>query len=152
MSGKVFVGGLPTDPEVRALRDQWPDSELAEGVVISYEDIEAVIGCKRRSNRFKTITTRWRKLLENNTGKVIFKAEPSGYKVLSDAEKVDLSSSKMDSAKRHARRAYVITARVDVSALSEDERGRMLSVQQRAAAITLAAQVRSQVTLPQVGE
>lgn len=147
-----FFGGVPTEPEVRALRDAYPDSEMKAGTVIPYEDVEKVIGSKKESNRFRCVTARWRGMVERETGRVVLGVEPGvGFKVLDPAQKIDLGHAKLASAVRHSRRAYVLTARVETAGLSDDEKGRLMVLQRRSAALIATAQIKSTADLPKLG-
>jgi hypothetical protein len=66
-----FFGGVPTDPDIKRLRDHFPDSQMQEGAQFPYADVEEVLGVDRKSNRFRTVTTRWRKIVEDESGFII---------------------------------------------------------------------------------
>lgn len=57
---KIFLGGVPTEPDVTALNEAFPVSELLPGKFIEYSQISAVINVSPRSSRFKTVLDRWR--------------------------------------------------------------------------------------------
>jgi hypothetical protein len=146
----LFFGGVPTEPDVRALRDAFPEAEMEPGTIIPYERVEALIGAGRKSNRWKTVTEKWRKIVENQTGRVIIGTVAGvGFKVLDNTQKVDLGYSKFSSAVRIARRAHIITARLDAGA-SDDDKARALQLQRRTAAVIATAQVRSVADLPKL--
>lgn len=65
---KLFFGGIPTEPDITALKESFPASTLKPGVLVSYQDIEKVISCAIRSNRFRTVVNRWREELEKDGG------------------------------------------------------------------------------------
>lgn len=50
--------GLPTKPDVDMLLKAFP--ELKEGDQIPYEEVSAILGVDKGSNRFRTVTNRWR--------------------------------------------------------------------------------------------
>lgn len=140
----VFLGGVPTDPDVHALRARWPESSLSVGMVIPFEDIEAVLRLHRNAHRFKTVTGRWRKLVESGTGTIVIGSERSvGFRVLSNEQKLDLGNQKFVSAVKSSRRAFEITGRVDIKTATDDEKARATFLQNRAAAILSVAQIRS---------
>lgn len=56
---RIFRGGVPTGPDVALLMALDPQP----GASVSYEEIEAAIGCDHNSPRFRTVTTAWRKRL-----------------------------------------------------------------------------------------
>ena len=55
---KIFLGGVPTEPDVTALNKAFPVSELLPGKFIEYSQISAVINVSPRSSRFKTVLDR----------------------------------------------------------------------------------------------
>lgn len=149
MSEKLFAGGVPTEPEVRALREAFPEGEMKPGQVIPYEEVERVINTRRDDNRFRSVTTRWRKVVERETGDVVLGSEPNvGFKVLDNTAKISLGHSKLTTAVRSSRRAYVLTARVSPKELSEEEKTRWLALQRRSAAMIATAQIKSTAPLP----
>jgi hypothetical protein len=146
----LFFGGVPTEPDVRALRDAFPDSKMAHGDLITHAQVEATIGTSRASSRYRTVTTRWRKAVERETGRVILGPEKGvGFRVLDNTQKIDLGYLKFTSAVRSARRAHVITARLDAGA-TEDDKARALQLQRRTAAVIASAQIRSASDLPKL--
>lgn len=142
--GTVFLGGVPTDVEVRDLRSRWPESEMKPGDVIPYEVVEEMIGAKRHTSRWASVTGRWRKIVERETPHLVVGTERGvGFKVLSAAEKLDLSETKLDTAARAVRRSYKVAARVEVKELDDDERARLSLAQHRGAAILRVKQMQS---------
>jgi len=148
----VFFGGVPTEPDIRALRDAYPESEMTAGTVIPYEAVEEIIGVGRDENRWKSVTNRWRKVVERETGRVVIGVEAGvGFRVLDAVQKIDLGHSKLATAGRHARRAYVLTARVETAGLSDEEKARLMNLQKRSGAFIAAAQIKSTAELPTLG-
>lgn len=148
--GHIFTGGMSTDMDIRTLRERWPDTALTVGLVIPYADLEQVLKLKRQSARFRTVLSRWRRLIESETGTVVLGSERKvGLRVMDNTQKLDASHAKMRSAVRSARRSHQLVNRVDPGSLTAEERGRALALQQRSAAILGAAQVRrSAAALP----
>lgn len=65
---KLFFGGIPTEPDITALKESFPASTLKPGVLVSYHDIEKVIRCAIRSNRFRTVVNRGAKSSKRMAG------------------------------------------------------------------------------------
>lgn len=143
-----YFGGIPTDIDVRAIREHWPDESLKVGEVIKHDDMEAILKCGRKSCRYKTVTARWRKLVENSTNKIIGAKRGEGFVVLSEREKVGLSGDKLRSAGRLARRSYIVAGRIDVKELSDDQRKELDFVNRKTAAVLTAAKLRPTADLP----
>lgn len=55
---RLFKGGVPTEPGVRLLMETFVSPE--PGTEISYAEISALINERPKTNRFRTIVTRWR--------------------------------------------------------------------------------------------
>ena len=153
MKDNVFFGGVPTEPDVKALRETWPDSAMEAGQVIPYDAVAKVIGSKRESARFRTVTSRWRALVERETGRIVIGVELGvGFKVLDNTQKIDLGHSHLASAVRQSRRAYRLTATVDTKGLDEQDRDRLTLLQRRSGALLATAQIKGTAALPTLGE
>ena len=122
-SAVLNFGGLTTDPEIRKLKERWPKSSLAEGVIVTYSDVESVIGAEWGSNRYNTITERWRKMLRNEHGihldPFVFGAS---YKVLDAHEKFVKQCRKMQEANRKERFSLRTYRDIDLNKLTPEER------------------------------
>lgn len=55
----AFNEGLPTRPDVDLLLRTWPQPKVGDR--FEYETIEKLLNISRRDNRFRTVTTNWRK-------------------------------------------------------------------------------------------
>jgi hypothetical protein len=149
---KAFFGGVPTNIEVRALREAYPDDSLTQGRLIPYPEIEALIKCPRDSNRWRSVTDRWRKTIEREVG-VIIAPDPMkspAWKILLENEKVVASGAKLKTAGRMARRSYVLASRVDVKQLTEQEKAEYDHFVMRSTAVIMASRLRPKVALPEV--
>ena len=135
---KLFFGGIPTDIDVKRLRESWPENDMKPGDKFSYTAIETVLNESRQSNRFRTITNRWRRVVEHATGTIIGPDNGEGLKVLSETEKLELSRSKLRTSARMGRRSLTVLARTDRRALSEADQA-AYDHQQKVSANTIAA-------------
>lgn len=124
MEQQVFKAGIPTDADVKRLRMRFPDVELRNGATVGYSDIENTIGCPRGSSRWATVTARWRKLIEKESGIVLKPMRGVEFKVADDADKVQLSSDKSATAFRYAKRSVQLSSLVNRNALTEDQKRR----------------------------
>lgn len=144
---KAFLGGVPTDVDIKRIQESYPGHQLVPGTIIPYHEIESLLQEKRWSNRFKGVTNRWRKMVEEETGHVIGTTPGEGFKVLEDAEKVDMSGSKLRSAARYAKRSYTVASRVIASNLSEEDRYRLDFNITKSSKVIAASQIRSKKKL-----
>lgn len=150
---KLFFGGLPTEYDVNALREHYSETQMKPGTIMPYKEVERIIDCEKGSCRFQTVTNRWRRLVEKESGFIIGTERGVGFKVLKENQKVDLGFSKLRSAVRSSRRAYVVAGSVNVAKLSTDDRNRLTFVQKKASAVICAAQQKGkEAELPKLVE
>lgn len=125
-ASELYFGGLPTDPEVRRLREAFPDVLALRGTTIEHSQIEAIIGEKRTTNRYRSITTAWRRRVRKETGVEIRGDMPEivgvGFRILSDGEQVTFSIDLRQRGARKIRHSHVALANVDSAKLTEEER------------------------------
>ncbi len=76
---KAYFGGMPTDLDVRKLIETFP--ELVEGACVTHDEIEAVIGVDRHSNRYRAITIAWRSKLLRDENMEIGAVNGVGFEV-----------------------------------------------------------------------
>lgn len=149
---KLFFGGVPTEADVKKLRERWGETEMNPGDVFLYEDIEKILQVSRKSSRFQTVTSRWRYVVMKATDIVIGPiGDGTGLKVLSESGKFALICSRLREAARKGRVAYVISTKTDRKQLSEEERKGLDHAQKVCGAILASAQLRkNQPVLPEV--
>lgn len=93
IGARVFFGGTPTEPDVRALREHFGVPE--EGRIMTYEEVERVVGSPRESCRFKTVTDAWRRLIYQEHNRIVGVARGEGFYVLTPSERVDHGRAKI---------------------------------------------------------
>jgi hypothetical protein len=86
--------------------------------------------------------------MEHEHGIIIGVRSGQGFSVLDDHQKHELSSSKLRSSGRSARRAISVASKVDRNLLSEQEKAEFDLNTFRAAAIAATAQMRKGLDLP----
>jgi hypothetical protein len=146
---KNFFGGIPTDIEIRRLREYFPEKDLHYGTEITYKSISELIGCHEKTHRWSAITNRWRKVVERETNIIIGIGQPGiSFKVLKEHEKVTLSNCKLKNAARSIRRSYVISSRVDTKQLTEQQLREYDHATKCAVALMRSEQLKSRVPLP----
>jgi hypothetical protein len=118
---KVFRGGVPVGPEVKALMEQLAPG-WQEGEVLPYSRIEAIAGCAWRSNRFRTILDSWRRRLMREQNIDTEVVPGVGVRRLTPGERIRASQGDGRSAARKLRRAVVRVHVVPGEKLSEAER------------------------------
>lgn len=144
MSSNNFFGGIPTGPDVNRLLAEYPIEKLTEGTLIDYECVAKIISNPVRSTRWISVTTAWRKRIENDFN-VILSCDPNkkAFVVLTNGEKVELSRQKLRESAKKAKRSMIISARVDLPKLTAEERKAYDFNTAKAAAIMASAQLRN---------
>jgi len=147
---EVYFGGIPTDPDIKQIREAFPEDQLNALDEIPYEDIENLLGIPQTSSRFRAVTNRWRKIVEDETGLVIGVIRGKGFKLLNDEEKLDLSVGKLRTAVRQSHKSYRYASLVDAKALNEENKKRLDHITSRSAKVIAAAQVRTAIEKPEL--
>lgn len=146
----LFLGGIPTDMDIKKLQDTFPECTLSPGVVIPYSSIAPVIDCNPKTLRFKTVTTRWRNIVEKNTGIRIGTTGDGSFKVLSHSEKLSAIEGKRRSLDRQTRKNLIRTSYIDRQKLTDDERVRLDHLATTEKNILAVRQLRQSLQLPQL--
>lgn len=117
----LFRIGIPTDVDVRKIREAFPDTALTPGTTIPYATICKLIHvADHKQGRYASVTQAWRKAIFRESG-ILLKAQNGMYTVCDNADKAQLSIDKTKSAARFTRKSIVIGKLVDRNALSEDQ-------------------------------
>jgi len=145
---RLYFGGIPTEPDVKKIRERWPDDSLKVGQVITDEDMQNLILCDYGTSRFRTVTHAWRKALEL-AGILIGRERGVGFLVLNDSEKLDLQEGKVKTSVRAMKRSREIGTHVDRKKLTDEERTRQDFLDVKAANALLSLQTQSRAELPE---
>ena len=146
----IHKAGLPTDIDVRTLREKYPWEELNEGDIIPYSDIEKLLGVNKHSNRFTTVTNKWRGAILYETNTVIGAERGVGFKILDNAEKVDLTGLKLKAAESALRKSQLFGSKIDTSRISDVDKARLHSFTSVAAKTVAMLQIKSKLQLPEM--
>jgi len=119
MSGnrKIYFGGVPTDGELKLLLEAFDD--LKEEAVITHDQITEVIGVEWKTDRYRTVTDRWKKTIFREQNIDIAAIPSVGFRVLTPDERVKYGIKDAGSAHRKLTRARTRTGRADTKRLSE---------------------------------
>lgn len=145
---KIFNGGLPTQPDIENIRNRFPEANLQPGIIIPYDSIANIIGSSVGSNRFRSVTTAWRKYVENTFKIVISCVRGAGFKVLEEHGKLDHAQDKYRSGVRHIKRSVKISNYIDTTKLEETDKIRFDRLTRRTAAIVTLAASKRTIELP----
>ena len=148
--GNLFFGGLPTNIELAKLREAYPEGDLKVGDFIPYHEVEKLLGLTWDSSRFKTVTNRWRRVIENETNIFIHPDPGKGFIILSEPEKLSLSGKQIKSAGKKARRSFVINSRVNRKELTDNQKALSDHLSGVAAKMHASSQIKKRLELPQL--
>lgn len=108
---KLFLGGMPTDIDVRKLVERF--GEPAIGVEIEHHEVEDCLGLNRKSARFRSVTLAWRRRLLKDHN-IHLAAQPSvGFRSLDPAERISTALAGVQSGVRKQVRAVRGSDRVN---------------------------------------
>ncbi len=137
MNTTVFNSGIPTEPDVNRLREAFGVPET--GRLISYEEVEGVIGCKRSSNRFKTVLSRWRWRLFKDHNVLTIPERGKGVRRANNGERVVSSGDTFKQGLRKISRASTVADQTDSEGLTPEQIRVRDHVSKTGAALRLAA-------------
>jgi len=147
----LFQGGVPTDVDVTEIRKAWPN--IKPGDEIGYDDVSAVIKVPVGAHRFRTVTSRWRRMHERITSEIIA-CDPTkrAFVVLAPSGRVGYVEARDKSIARQNRRNFGRAAATKRDGLTEAEIAALDFVTTRSGAVLLAlkANARKQLTEPTV--
>ena len=147
----IFKKGLPTDLDIKRLREAFPDNNMRPGNEIKYEHIGSLLNININSSRFYTVCCQWRKKLEQESNIILIPVNgQQKFRVADDADKADISVSKSKTAGRYATRSIQIGSRVNRKNLTDDQLKRFDSNQKFAAAVIGYQTIKPQAELPTI--
>jgi hypothetical protein len=146
----MWNAGVPTEPDVRRLDEAFPALEI--GDVIQHEAIEAVLGIGRKTFRYKTVVNAWRRRMEAERNIVLGAVIGEGYRVLTDAERVECGGGKLRSAGRATTRAATLVTGADRAKLPPELQAKADHVSAAAASILGALRLQAKALNTQLRE
>ena len=114
----IFRGGVPYGPDIKRLTDTFPISNLEEGLIITHQELQAVIGLQSKSQRYYAVVDVWRHRMRGDYGINIVWQMGDGVKVLNPAEMLTFAEKRTKQKFRQTGKAlqlfdYVEAARLD---------------------------------------
>lgn len=88
MEWEVHKGKLPRAPDVKALRERFPEEDMVAGQLITYAEISSVIEEPVNSQRFRNVVSLWKQVVQENSDVELEAEVNSGYRVLDEIGKV----------------------------------------------------------------
>ena len=118
--GKFSIAtGVPTEPDVKRLRDRFGVPE--EGTMVPYSEASELLGIDRHADRFVTVTTAWRKALYREHNVVMESVANKGWRCLPPNDRVRFSWQRYKGGLRRVWRASEVAEKTDRSKLGKDE-------------------------------
>jgi hypothetical protein len=114
------VRGIPTAPAVTKLCEAFP--EIAPGDVVTYEQIERVLGLDRYSDRAKTVIQAWKAWLFDMSNVLLDNVPGVGYKHIVAGERIGYTSRKVKAGLRRVKHAGAVASTTPDDGLSSTER------------------------------
>lgn len=121
MSAQVFKGGVPVEPEIRALMTAFTSETWPESAVVSYQQIEAVTGAKYGTNRARTIVASWRRKLAREQNVDTEVVPCVGVKKLAPGARLEAGQRDGRKSTRAFRRALIRVNAVPAEKLTPEE-------------------------------
>jgi hypothetical protein len=115
----VFNSGIPTAPDVKRLRDSFP--ELKQGDMVPYETISRLINVAHRTSRWVSVVLAWRRELYRDSNLILRAVANTGFEVLDDSERVHFAGAKYKQGLKRVIRAADIASKTERSTLSKEE-------------------------------
>lgn len=134
MAGKLFLGGVPTQPDVDALMNL----EIVAGSHVTYDEIEETTGVKYRTHRFSSVVMAWRKRLFRERG-LQTKARGGAIHFLTADAALDEAGVKMIRVGRATGRVVRDVGMIHAAELGSDEKRARHTLMAREAAALLEA-------------
>lgn len=134
---KLFLGGVPTAPDVKKLREAFP--QIDEGTDFTHEQIEAVIGLSPKSTRYRCVTLAWRKEMLNGHNVEIVAVPTIGFRALTGPERLDTNVKGFKNGARKQGKHIHRVGMVRAETLSEPEQGKQMHVMRLGAAVIAQA-------------
>jgi len=124
----LFFGGLTTEPDVRKLMETYPRDKLLPDLVISYDEIEKLVGIQYGSSRWQSVTDRWRKTVQREFGIWLnFEEEDVGLclRVLTNAGKLRYARRSERKIKRQLINIAKVVPVINRKELTDVEKGNL---------------------------
>jgi hypothetical protein len=147
---RTIGDGLSTAPDVKKIRETFPDSKLIEGETkIEKESIAKILYLDIESCRYKTVTRAWRNAVQRESGKLI-RLVDGFFCVLDDSGKLEVVKSDLAGAGRKIRKARTNGSLIERKNLSDEERCHFDRVNFRMSKMMEADRLASKAEIPQL--
>lgn len=128
---RMFIGGRDTTPEVDAIRAA---IRPEPGESATHDDVARAAGLDVASTRFRTVTDRWRRMVERDTA-VRIESRDRAFHFLTANEALDRGKTDLHRIGRATGKLHARIGAIDVSALSEPRKGEHFLLARESAAM-----------------
>jgi hypothetical protein len=116
----LFLGGRPTEPEVRMLLEKFKGVD--RGDIIRAEDLEEALGIERKASRFRVVIEAFKKALDRQRGFALRWEKGVGLRVLKEGERARHGAEMARTGARRMGRGAAVVAKASPALMSEKER------------------------------
>lgn len=120
MSTPIYGRGITTEPDVAKLIEAFKVPN--PGTVVKHSEIESLIGVKKETHRYRSVTDAWRKKLEKGHNVIMGPIPSIGFKSLEPDERADFIGDKYIEGARRIKRSYDVATRTDTAGMSPESR------------------------------
>jgi len=113
--------GLPTGPEVDKLIAKHPITVMVPGYTVPYTEAVNILKLDKRSQRYSTVVSAWRKRLYEQYNIFIGVSRGEGYVVLDGSGRVDTASRRVKQSVKRVVKAGTLARNTDRTALTPGE-------------------------------
>lgn len=148
---KLFLGGIPTAPDVKKLREAFP--KIAEGTDFTHDQIQVVIGQHPKSSRYRCVTAAWRKELLNMDNIEIGAVAGIGFRALTGPERLGTNIKGFKQGTRKQGKSVRRVTMVRSETLSPLEQGTQMHVMRLGAAVLAqASSMMKEIAPPRIAD
>lgn len=115
----LFLGGVPTEPDVRRLSEAFP--MLKSGDEVHHEDVAKAIGVEPATGRYKSVTSAWRKHLLKVNNLRLSSIPGVGFRVLDGMDRITDDIKRYGRGAKQIRKAADDVRRVEIGKLPQNE-------------------------------
>ncbi len=140
MSKSRLFGGIPTDMEVKKLRENLP---LTRGDIVEHSRIAAVIGHAPGTSRYKSIVVAWVRRVLRETNLQLKSLRGVGYRVLDEHERIGDAVDTYTRGTRQMVRGARKVAVIERPRLTEIDQGKLEHVERHITRVVAEARLAS---------
>jgi hypothetical protein len=116
----IYTGGIPTEPEVNSLFEEIGVPEI--GQVITYIEVERIIGATRKQSRWGSVVTAWRKRLERQHNILLKCPGDHTFRAMTAEERIADGIQRIKQGMKQAIRGAYIISTTNLELVDEDHR------------------------------